>query len=171
MAVTPASSPRTSSTRTTNDRSAARLAAVQGLYQADATGASVDQIIKDFLSGRIGGIAIVADEDTEIESTVQLTEPDTELFVALMRAVQERGDDIDNMIKGSVSTGWPFERLEMTLRAVLRAGSAELLTQSKIPAKVSISEFVDVAHAFYSGTEPGMVNAVLDRIAKALGRE
>ena len=101
---------------------------------------------------------------------MQLSEPDTELFVALMRAVQERSDDIDNMIRGSVGTGWPWERLEMTLRGVLRAGVAELLTQTAIPPKVSIAEFVDVAHAFYSGHEPGMVNAVLDRIAKALGR-
>ena len=58
----------------------------------------------------------------------------------------------------------------MTLRALLRVGTAELLTQSKIPPKVSIAEFVDVAHAFYAGPEPRMVNAVLDRIAKALGR-
>lgn len=170
MAVTSASSSRTS-TRTSNDRSTARLAVTQALYFADATEASVDQIIKDFLSGRIGGIAIVADEDTEIESIVELAEPDTELFVGLMRAVQERGEEIDNMIKGSLSTGWPWERLEMTARAVLRAGAAELLTQATVPPKVSIAEFVDVAHAFYAGPEPGMVNAVLDRIAKALGRE
>jgi transcription antitermination protein NusB len=170
MAISPDSSLRTPPTRPTNDRSAARLAVVQALYQTDATNAPVEQIIKDFLSGRIGGIAIVADADTEIESVVQLTEPDTELFVALMRAVQERSDDIDNMIKGSLSTEWPWTRLEMTLRAVLRAGAAELLTQSTIPPKVSIAEYVDVAHAFYSGPEPGMVNAVLDRIAKALGR-
>ena len=170
MAAPSVSSPRTSSSRSTNDRSAARLATVQALYQTDATDASVDQIIKDFISGRIGGIAIVDDEDTETESIVKLTEPDTELFVALMRAVQERGEDIDNMIKGSVSAEWPWERLEMTLRAVLRAGSAELLTQSTIPPKVSVAEFVDVAHAFYAGPEPGMANAVLDRIAKALGR-
>tara|TARA_R110000868_G_scaffold21666_5_gene89976 strand:- start:401 stop:916 length:516 start_codon:yes stop_codon:yes gene_type:complete len=170
MAATPASSPRSPQSRSTNDRSAARLAAVQALYQSDVTDASIDQIIKDFLSGRIGGIAIVADEDTEKESVVQLTELDTELFVALMRGVQARGDDIDSMIKGSISTEWPWERLEMTLRALLRVGTAELLTQSKIPPKVSIAEFVDVAHAFYAGPEPRMVNAVLDRIAKALGR-
>ena len=94
MAATPASSPRSPQSRSTNDRSAARLAAVQSLYQSDVTDASIDQIIKDFLSGRIGGIAIVADEDTEKESVVQLTELDTELFVALMRGVQARGDDI-----------------------------------------------------------------------------
>lgn len=170
MAISPASSPRTPPSRSPSDRSAARLAAVQALYQTAATNAPVDQIIKDFLSGRLGGIAIVADANTEIESVVQLTEPDTELFVALMKAVQERSDDIDNMIKGSLSKEWPWERLEMTLLAVLRAGAAEVLTQSGIPPKVSIAEFVDVAHAFYSGPEPGMVNAVLDRIAKALGR-
>lgn len=170
MAATPASSSRTSQSRSTNDRSAARLAAVQAIYQAEATDASIDQIIKDFLSGRVGGIAIVTDDDTEKESVVQLTEPDTELFVALMRAVQTRGEDIDGMIKGSISVEWPWERLEMTLRALLRVGTAELLTQATVPPKVTIAEFVDVAHAFYAGPEPRMVNAVLDRIAKALGR-
>ncbi len=144
---------------------------MQALYQAEATDVSIDAIMKDFLSGRIGGIAIVADADTEKELTVKLSDPDQELFVALMRAVQDRRKHIDEMIKASVSTGWPWTRLEMTLRAILRAGAAELLTQSSIPPKVSIAEFVDVAHAFYSGPEPGMVNAVLDRIAKALGRE
>jgi N utilization substance protein B len=170
MAATPASSPRPPHSRSTSDRSTARLAAVQAVYQADAAGAPIDQIIKDFLSGRLGGIAIVTDADTEVDSVVNLTELDSELFIALMRSVQDRGGDIDNMIKGSVSAEWPWERLEMILRAILRIGAAELLTQSSTPPKVSIAEFVDVAHAFYGGPEPRMVNAVLDRIARALGR-
>ena len=170
MAATPASLHRSPQPLSTNDRSAARLAAVQALYQADAAGTSINEIIKDFLSGRIGGIAIIVDADTDEESVVQLTELDTKLFIALMRGVRMRGRDIDDMIKSSVSGEWPWGRLEMTLRALLRVGAAELLTQSDIPSKVSIAEFVDVAHAFYDGPEPRMVNAVLDRIAKALGR-
>ena len=170
MAATPASSPRPPHSRSTSDRSTARLAAVQAVYQADAAGAPIDQIIKDFLAGRLGGIAIVTDADTEVDSVVNLTEPDSELFIALMRSVQDRGGDIDDMIKGSVSAEWPWERLEMILRAILRIGAAELLTQSSTPPQVSIAEFVDVAHAFYGGPEPRMVNAVLDRIARVLGR-
>jgi len=74
------------------------------------------------------------------------------------------------MIKSAVSAEWPWERLEMTLRAVLRAGVAELLTRTDIPAMATVAEFVDVGHAFYAGPEPRMVNAVLDRVARALGR-
>ena len=147
------------------------MAVVQALYQSEATDASIDTIIKDFTSGRLGGIAIVTDDETEKDLTIKLSEPDQELFIALMRAVQDRHAQIDEMIEASVSGDWPWTRLEMTLRALLRAGAAELLTQSNVPPKVSIAEFVDVAHAFYSGPEPGMVNAVLDRIAKALDRD
>jgi len=170
MAAPPASPQNTRTSRAPHGRSAARLAAVQALYQTEVTGESIDTIIRDFISGRIGGIAIVSDADTEVESVVQLEEPDTELFVALMRGVETRGSDIDDMIRGSVSAEWPWERLEMTLRSILRAGAAELLTQAEIPPKVTIAEYVDVGHAFYDGPEPRMINAILDRMAKALGR-
>jgi N utilization substance protein B len=74
------------------------------------------------------------------------------------------------MIKGSLSNEWPWDRLEITLRSVLRAGVAELLTRTDIPANATIAEFVDVAQAFYAGPESGLANAVLDRISRALGR-
>ena len=150
-------------------RNAARLAAVQALYQIDATQNSSEQVIKDFLIGRTGGVGMIENENAQ-ESLVHLPEIDSELFINIVRAVQNRGDDVDNMIKGSVSADWPAERLEMTLRAILRAGIAELLERSDIPPGVTITEFVDVAHAFYDGPEPRMVNAVLDKVARALGR-
>ena len=153
-----------------NERSAARLAAVQALYQIEASQAAPEQVIKDFLIGRVGGLAVTQDADTEVESIVALTSLDSELFINLVRGVQECGDDIDGIIKGALSPEWPWERLEMTVRAMLRAGVAEMLTRSDIPGTVTTTEFVDVAHAFYAGPEPRMVNAVLDRIAKALGR-
>lgn len=151
-------------------RSAGRLAAVQALYQIEVTQDSADLIIKDFLVGKIGGLAVAQDQETEQESIVALAEIDGELFINLVRAVQTRGSEIDDIIKGSISTDWPWERLEITLRSVLRAGVAELLTRTDIPANVTIAEFVDVAQAFYAGPESGMANAVLDRIARALGR-
>lgn len=150
-------------------RNAARLAAVQALYQIDATQNAPEQVIKDFLIGRTGGFGMVENENAQ-ESLVHLPEIDSELFINLVRAVQNRGDDIDNMIKSSVSAEWPVERLEMTLRAILRAGIAELLERTDIPPSATITEFVDVAHAFYDGPEPRMVNAVLDKVARALGR-
>ncbi|MEQ9447837.1 MAG: transcription antitermination factor NusB, partial [Rhodospirillaceae bacterium] len=118
MAVTPASSHNSSPPRTTNDRSAARLAAVQALYQSDVSGESPDKIIKDFMAGRIGGIAVIADEETNEESTITLADLDTGLFIALVRAVETRGDDIDGIIKGGLSKDWPWPRLETTLRAL-----------------------------------------------------
>ena len=78
---------------------------------------------------------------------------------------------IDEMIGDALSKDWSLERLESVLRAILRAGAFELTTRADIPPKVTISEFVDVAHAFYTGSEPGLVNAVLDRIARAARAE
>jgi N utilization substance protein B len=151
-------------------RSAARLAAVQALYQIEVTQEPSDRIIKDFLTAKVGGLAVAQDRETEQESIVALADIDGELFINLVRAVDTRGAEIDQMIKGSISAEWPWERLEITLRSVLRAGAAELLTRTDIPANVTIAEFVDVAQAFYAGPESGMANAVLDRISRALGR-
>ncbi len=162
--------PETQEPHDARGRSAGRLAAVQALYQMDVTQDPPDRIIKDFLMGRVGSIAVTEDADTAKESHVALAELDSELFINLVRAVQDRGDEIDDMIKGSISSEWPWERMEITLRAVLRAGVAELLSRTDIPARVTIAEFIDVARAFYAGAEPGMTNAVLDRIARALGR-
>jgi N utilization substance protein B len=153
-----------------HERRAARLAAVQALYLIEASENPPEQVIKDFLIGRIGGLAVTQDVDTAEESTVALANLDSELFINLVRAVQTRGEEIDTIIQSSLSPEWPWVRLEMTLRAILRCGVAELLTRTDIPARATVSEFVEVAHAFYGGAEPGMANAVLDRVAKALDR-
>jgi N utilization substance protein B len=153
-----------------NERSAARLAAVQALYQVEASQLPVEQVIKDFLIGRLGGLAVTQDAETEQETVVALAPIDSELFIQLVRAVQTREGEIDEIIKGALAAEWPWDRLEMTLRATLRAGVAELLTRTDIPGTVTVSEFVEVAHAFYAGHEPRMVNAVMDRVSKALGR-
>jgi len=153
-----------------NERSSARLAAVQALYQIEASQMPVEQVIKDFLIGRVGGLAVTQDAETEKETIVALASLDSELFIQLVRAVQTRDSEIDDIIKAALAAEWPWERLEMTLRATLRAGVAELLTRTDIPGTVTVSEFVEVAHAFYAGNEPRMVNAVLDRVSKALGR-
>ncbi len=151
-----------------SERSAARLAAAQALYIIEANASEPEQVIKDFLIGRLGGLAVTVDADTAQETTVALTSLDSELFINLVRTVQTRGEDIDAIIKGALAAEWPWERLEMTVRAILRAGVAELLARADIPPGATVSEFVDVAHAFYGGPEPRMVNAVLDRIAKVV---
>lgn len=156
--------------RDPRSRTAGRLAAVQALYQIEVTHDPADLIIKDFLAGKVGGLAVAEDKETERESVVALADLDGELFISLVRTAQARGSEIDEMIKGSVSAEWPWERLEITLRSILRAGVAELLARTDIPANATIAEFVDVAQAFYAGPESGMTNAVLDRVARALGR-
>jgi N utilization substance protein B len=173
MTATPAQAPGESPSVkpvTAAARNAGRLAAVQALYQIEATEAVPSDVIKDFLTGRTGGILMTEDPDTAQESTVSAPELDAETLVTIVRAVERRGDEVDGMIRGTLSPEWPWERLEMTVKAILRAGIAELLTHTDLRAQETISEFVDIAHAFYDGSEPRMVNAVLDKVARALGR-
>lgn len=151
-------------------RNAGRLAAVQALYQIEATQAAPETVITDFLTGKTGGVVMTEDPDTAQEKTLPLPELDTENFIKLVRTVQTRGEEIDGMIKSALTPEWPWERLEMIVKAILRAAVAELLERTDIPSKVTLSEFIDVAHAFYDGAEPRMVNAVIDRIGRALGR-
>src|SRR2546430_1387313 len=151
MTATPAqasgeSSPTEPKPATVAARNAGRLAAVQALYQIDATGAVPTEVIKDFLTGRTGGILMTEDPDTAVESTVRVAELDPETFIAIVRAVEKRSAEIDDMIRGALSPEWPWERLEMILRAILRAGIAELLSRADVPAKAIVSEFIDIAH-------------------------
>src|SRR4051812_39086461 len=122
-----------------NERSAARLAAVQALYQIEASQNPPEQIIKDFLVGRVGGLAIADNPDTSEETTVALAMLDSELFINLVRAVNTRESEIDEIIKSALSADWPWERLEMTVRAILRSGVAELLTRTDIPGGATVS--------------------------------
>lgn len=149
-------------------RSAARLAAVQGLYEIELNGATVDRVLSDFLDHGIGAKTLLSQGEYEPEVEADLAEPDKVLFAAILRGVVARQDDFDAMIDGALSGEWSVERLESVLRAVLRAGAFELATRADIPPRVAISEYVDVAKAFFAGPEPGLVNAVLDRIAKVV---
>ncbi|MSQ87589.1 MAG: transcription antitermination factor NusB [Alphaproteobacteria bacterium] len=165
---------RSSSTPTVSPaamaRSAGRLAAVQALYQIEVSDLTSDSVLKDFISGRQGGMAIVEDPETAQEQFIELCEADSGLLVDIVRVVDVRGEEVDAMMTNSLSLDWPAARLEHTLKAILRAAIAELLVRTDIPPRVTISEFVDVAHAFYPGPEPRLVNAVLDRVARVLGR-
>ena len=161
-------SPPSTEPRDPQGRTAARLAAAQALYQIEASQNSPDAVIKDFLMGKVGSLAVVEDEDTAQESIVALAELDSELFIGLIRCVQERGDEIDGMIRESVSKEWPWERMEMILRAILRSGVAELLSRTDIPGNVTVNEFIDVAHAFFDAREAKFVNGVLDAVAKSV---
>jgi len=147
-------------------RSAARLAAVQGLYEIELNGVTVDRVLADFIDHRIGATMSQGEYEPEVEA--DLADPDKVLFAAILRGVIARLDDFDVMIGHALTSDWSVERLEAVLRAILRAGAFELATRTDIPPRVAISEYVDVAKAFFSGPEPGLVNAVLDRIAKVV---
>ncbi len=139
-------------------RSAARLAAVQALYQTDHSGARPDAVLEEFLRFRLGDSF-----DTEHDAA-----PDKNLFTEIVRGVSVRRQSLDDMISAALTETWPLGRLEYILRAILRAGAYELEARPGTPARVVITEYVDVAHAFYDGQEPGMVNGLLDRLARTL---
>ncbi len=138
--------------------SAARLAAVQALYQMDIAGEGIEDVVAEFLVHRLADWT----EDG------QVIDADTELFTALARGAGARRDDIDAVIVGALDEGWTVERLELLLRAVLRVGTFELMNHPETPAKVVIDEYIEVAHAFFGKGPPGFVNGVLDRLAHEL---
>ncbi|MFL2770458.1 MAG: transcription antitermination factor NusB [Rhodospirillaceae bacterium] len=149
-------------------RSSTRLAAVQSLYQVATTGSDYTRVMKDFLAGHLGGVAIEEDPDTELETPVILGELDHEMYTSLVSEACARKDEFDGIIEASLSTDWPQARLELIVRSILRVAVAELFGTQEIPVRVTISEYVDITHAFYVGSEPKMVNAVLDRIVRTV---
>ena len=153
-----ARAPRKSNGGGTARRSAARLAAVQALYQIDHSGEPGDQVLEEFLRFRLG----------ESFDTEQDVAPHKNLFSEIVQGVGAHGPDIDAAIAAALSNKWKFERVEIILRAILRAGVYELQSRKDTPARVVITEYVDIAHAFYDGQEPGMVNGMLDRISRSL---
>jgi len=143
-------------------RSVARLLAVQALYQIEINkiegGVEVDAVVGEFVKDRLG---------QEIEGE-HYGEADRSMFIDIVRGSSSRQREVDEMISSALSEDWPIHRLETILRAILRAGAYELLARADVPPRVIISEYLDVAHAFFAGKEPAMVNGVLDRIARVL---
>ncbi len=141
-----------------NRRGAARLAAVQALYQMDVGGADLEQVLGQFAVRQTGGSL-----DSEHESAEYLP-ADVDFLGQIVKGVIKHQLVLDPLIDTNLSDEWPLSRIDSTLRAILRAGAFELLFRPDIPPRVVISEYVDVAKAFFEGQVPGMVNAVLDRI-------
>ncbi|UCH72796.1 MAG: transcription antitermination factor NusB [Rhodospirillales bacterium] len=139
-------------------RRAARLAAVQALYQMEMSGAGPETVLAE-QAQRAG------DPEAGLAGTVA---PDLGMLGDLVRGVHERRQDIDRMVGAALSSNWPLERLEAVLRAILRAGAWELLSRPEVDGAVVISEYVRIAEAFFDGGEPKLVNAVLDKLAGTL---
>lgn len=131
-------------------RRAARLAAVQALYQLDMAGSDPASVIREFIDHRWEA------------------EGDRSLFSRIVAGAKTKQAEVDRLIGASLAEGWSVERLETVLRAILRGGVWELAEQPETPPLVIIKEYVGIAHAFYGGREPAMVHAVLDRLAHKL---
>lgn len=139
-------------------RAAARLAAVQALYQHDMEQTPLAQLLHEFHNHRLGA---------EIEDA-QYAEADVAFFDDVVKGVLARGGEIDAMIAGKLASGWSLERLDKPMKAILRCGTYELLARADVPTGAVITEYVDVAHAFYEKREAGFVNGMLDAIGKVV---
>ncbi len=137
-------------------RSAARLAAVQALYQQEMEGTPVGRLLKEFHDHRLG--AMIED--------AQYHDAERDFFDDIVSGVDARRDELDALISSRLAEGWTLERLDRPMRALLRAGAYELLARPDVPVGSVINEYVDVAHAFYDKRESGFVNGLLDAIAK-----
>lgn len=144
--------------RPANKRGAARLAAVQALYQMDVGGARLSDVLGEFEAYRLG---------KEIDGE-QYRDADPAWFRDLVSGVVAEQRGLDPEIHKALAEDWPLKRIDTTLRAILRAGGFELLRRKDVPAKVVINEYIDIAKAFYEGDEPRLVNGVLDKLAHRL---
>lgn len=137
-------------------RSAARLAAVQALYQLEMEGMPVHLLLHEFHAHRLG--ATIED--------VTYAEAEEAFFDDVVQGVDRRRAEIDGLVAARLSANWSLDRLDKPMRQILRAGTYELLARKDVPTATVISEYVDVAHAFYDKRESGFVNGLLDAVAK-----
>jgi N utilization substance protein B len=144
--------------RPANKRGVARLAAVQALYQMEIAGAELASVVEEFETYRFG---------CEIDGE-EYREADPVFFRDILAGVVARQRAIDQRVDRALADGWPLKRIDVTLREILRAGTWELIDRRDVPARVVITEYVDVAKAFFVEEEPKIVNGVLDRIAHDL---
>jgi N utilization substance protein B len=146
----PSAPARSKRGKRTSPRTAARIAAVQALYQIEMSSAAAEQVIAEFREHRLG------------------SDSDADLFANLTAATWVRRVEIDNLIRSALAEGWTIERLDAVMRALLRAGVCELLDFADVPVAVVIDQYLEVAHAFLGQKEKGFVNGLLDRLARRL---
>jgi len=137
-------------------RSVARLAAIQALYQMEVSGAGAETVVREFVDHRFG---------SEIEGE-PLAEADEAFFADIVRGVVKDQAKIDQLIAKRLAAGWRLDRLDATVRSILRAGACELRALKDIPTEIVIDEYVEIAKSFFEGVEPGFVNGALDGIAR-----
>ena len=139
-------------------RATSRLLAVQALYQMDIARTPLDVVSREFGDHRV---------ENPLDGT-SMPEADTSYFEFILRGVVDYQTKIDRAIDGSLAKNWRLSRLDSTLRAILRCGVCELIGEAKAPSGVVVSQYTDIAHAFFDQAEGGMVNALLDRVSNAV---
>ncbi len=149
-------------------RTAARVAAVQALFQSEQAAANPETVIDEFIRHRLGELPGPERIGGGGYEEGRVPDADVSLFARIVRRATQQQDSIDRMIADSLAAEWPMARLDPVLRAVMRAGAAELSMPDGPPSRVVINEYLDVAHGFFAGEEPRMANGVLDRLARQL---
>jgi N utilization substance protein B len=139
-------------------RSAARLAAVQALYQQEMEGTPVPKLLHEFHQHRLGATI----------DGVEYADAEISFFDDLVQGVDARREELDGLIAANLAKGWSLERLDKPMRQILRAGAYELVARADVATGSAISEYVDVAKAFYDQRESAFVNALLDAVAKSV---
>ncbi len=137
-------------------RSAARLAAVQALYQQEMEGTKIAPLLHEFHHHRLGATI----------DGVEYADAEVDFFDDVVKGVDARRDELDDLISAKLAKDWSLARLDKPMKAILRAGAYELAARSDVPTGSVISEYVDVAKAFYDARESGFVNGLLDAVAK-----
>lgn len=149
--------PQEANTPRSASRSAARLSAVQALYQMDMAGIDASDVVTEFEQHRLGDIA----------KSIGAPEADSALFKDIVLGVVREQQAIDPVLDAHLAEGWRLARVDSILRAILRSAAFELALRDDIPAKVVINEYVDIAHAYFGPEEPKVVNGILDQLARS----
>jgi N utilization substance protein B len=151
-------SPSSNPTEARRRRSAARLAAVQALYQHASAGTPQAKLLSEFHDHRLG---------TEVEDE-PLAAADQGFFDDVVTGTLARTEELDGLVRQFLGAGWTLDRLDRLMLQILRAGAYELVARPDVPRAAVVSEYVDVAHAFYEQREAGFVNALLDRLGRSV---
>ncbi len=146
----------------TKARSAARLAAVQALYQHAMEATPLARLLDEFHQHRLG-----AEIDPDLDGATY-AQAETAFFDDLVQGTVARSDEIDALVESKLAAGWTLARLDKTMLQILRAGTYELLARADVPTGAAIGEYLDVAHAFFDAREAKFVNGVLDAVAKSV---
>lgn len=146
-------------------KSGARLASVQANYMIALSNLPVDEVIEDFVQGKVGRIAITEGKTENEENFVELGPIDTEYFEKLVRGIQSRKEDLEKSLNHFLHGEWSYDKMNVMMQSLLLSAVYEITSTTDVDVKVLIQEYIDLAYAFFSKNEPKMINALLDQIA------